>query len=110
MKGLTPRQAQLFAIIRRHIQAHGSVPSRAELADLLGIKSRGAVNGLIDRLEERGFLRRAGHGARGLELVEQADRFAPGVEANISAYCQRHRVPRETAVARAVECFFGGAA
>jgi len=91
--GLTPRLAQALAYLRRYISAHGYAPSRAEMAEALGIKSRGAVNAMIDRLEQRGFIKREARTSRSLLIVEH-DHLAPELELMISGYCRTHQISR----------------
>src|SRR5215475_8060129 len=54
--GLTPQQHQLLVAVRGH--AGPEPPTIGELADALQIKHHSAV-GLIDRMTEAGYVRRA---------------------------------------------------
>lgn len=108
-RGLTPRQLDLLEYIREFIAREGHSPSFVQMLSAVDLKSKSGIHRLVDSLEERGYIRRLHNRARAIVLVED-ERFAPAIEANIAAYCRRHHVGREAAVARAVECFFGGAA
>jgi SOS-response transcriptional repressor LexA len=68
---LTPRQAELLAFLRDYAVAHrGVMPSYSEICAALGLRSKGRVSVLLDRLVERGHLRRLPARARALELLE----------------------------------------
>jgi len=56
--GLTPRQQECLAAIKRHVREQGTMPRLADLAEALGLSSRSAVHGLLMDLEERGAIRR----------------------------------------------------
>ena len=107
--GLTPRQLDLLEYLQDYIAREGHAPTYGQMS--LDLKtSRAFAHKLVSGLIERGYARRLRNRARALVLVDDPERFTPAVEASIAAYCRRHHVEREAAVARAVECFFGGAA
>jgi repressor LexA len=94
---LTPRQAELLAFLRDYAAAHGGVmPSHDEIARALGLRSKARVAAVIDRLVERGFLRRLPRRARALELI---DRTMAGAEAleQAAARLVEERGPGRTA-------------
>ena len=107
--GLTPRLAQTLEVIRRHIAGHGMAPTRGEIADALGIRSRGAVNAMIDRLEERGFIARQRNSSRAIEILEQPG-FSHALEAEIAMYCQNVGITRPVFDQRAAESLLRGRA
>ncbi|WIM09281.1 hypothetical protein [Enhydrobacter sp.] len=95
---LTPRQAELLAFLRAYAAAHGGVmPSHDEITVALGLRSKARVSAVIDRLVERGFLRRLPRRARALELI---DRTMAGAEAleRAAARLIEERGPGATAV------------
>lgn len=68
--GLTARQLQALEVIDTLTKRSGGVcPSHQEVADALSLKSVGATSKLIDRLIERGHLRRIDGRHRALEVV-----------------------------------------
>lgn len=69
--GLTQRQSELLAFIRRRIGETGIAPSLQEMADALSINSKSVVHGMIATLEERGHIRRMAARSRAIELVIQ---------------------------------------
>lgn len=69
---LTARQKELLDFIRHHYVDHGVAPSQQEMADHLGLASRGRVNGMIKELVARGFIRHIPYKSRAIELVEPA--------------------------------------
>ena len=78
---LTPRQAELLAFLRDYATAHrGVMPSYGEICAALGLRSKGRVSVLLDRLVERGHLRRLPGRARALELIGPAAGGIAGLE------------------------------
>lgn len=82
---LTQRQSDLLAFIARYQRENGGVsPSHTEMADALGVAGRGnATMGLLDGLEERGFIRRLRNRRRAIELLTPA----PAPVRYLSAFC-----------------------
>jgi SOS-response transcriptional repressor LexA len=91
--GLTPRLGDLLIFIRSAIERDGHAPSFTEMARALGINSRGAVAGMISRLEKRGYIRRVAKSARSISIVETPG-IAPELELLIADYCRRAGIPR----------------
>lgn len=56
--GLTERQAALLAFIRSYQERNGYAPSYREMADGVGLVSKGNIARLIEGLEERGWVER----------------------------------------------------
>ncbi|MGO4738619.1 LexA family protein [Bosea sp. 2KB_26] len=106
-QGLTPRLAQLLAFIQSASRRNACAPSYAEMATALGIRSRGAVAAMIDRLEERGFVRRVSGTARSITIIEQAG-LSPALEAEIEAYCRNIRISRQEFDKRAAQSLLRG--
>lgn len=75
MIGLTAKQTQLLDYLRGYTADFGIAPSIREMGAHLGLNSTGNVRALLDRLEERGAIRRLPYRARGIEVVD-ADPFA----------------------------------
>lgn len=71
--GLTPRQAEVLAFIRRYIAEHnGASPTRREICAGLGMKSSSDVHQLLQRLKERGHIDWAPRQARAITILEAA--------------------------------------
>ena len=54
---LTDRQHETLAAIRRHVKTHGFPPSRSELCKALNITNHSAVNGHLNALARKGWVR-----------------------------------------------------
>lgn len=65
---LTPRQSEVVALIRQHVNTAGFPPSTRELADALGVSST-AVEGHLSALQKKGVLRRSPGIARGIRIL-----------------------------------------
>lgn len=74
---MTPRRAQVFDLIRSHIETHGHSPGVSELAAALGV-NKSTASRHVAALEREGLVRRAEGLRRSVSLVEQ--RRDPGVE------------------------------
>lgn len=68
---LTDRQAAVLRYLQRHIRAQGVVPTLADMAAELGLRSAGSLGNMISRLEERGFVRRTPGRRQSLVVVHQ---------------------------------------
>ena len=74
---LTPRQRLVLDVISRSVKLSGRPPTLRELGKRLSISSTNGVRDHLKALEEKGYIRRDGHSARGIRLVgagEQARR------------------------------------
>ncbi len=67
--GLTPRQRELLAAIKKLQAEKGFPPSYSEMALAIGAKSKSTVSRLMRGLEERGHLARMPHRPRSFGLV-----------------------------------------
>ncbi|MBN1435008.1 transcriptional repressor LexA [Candidatus Fermentibacterales bacterium] len=68
---LTQRQKQVLGFIRQYLADNGFPPTIREIQSHFGLASTKGVKDHLDRLEEKGFVRRRGRAARALELVDQ---------------------------------------
>lgn len=59
---MTQREAQCLDFIRKRIEATGVSPSYQEICDELGLKSRGLVFSIVQRLLADGLLESRGRG------------------------------------------------
>ena len=91
--GLTPRLGKLLVVIRSAIERDGHAPSFTEMAEALDIKSRGAVAGMISRLEKRGYIRRVAKTSRSITVIDVPG-ISPELEVLIADYCRRASIPR----------------
>lgn len=96
MLKLTPRQEQVLALVRRHIDDTGYPPTRADIARQLGFKSANAAEEHLKALARKGAIEMIPGASRGIRLPENRGlpiigRVAAGApvlaEANIEDYC-----------------------
>ncbi|HUO93392.1 MAG TPA: hypothetical protein VMU22_10745 [Rhizomicrobium sp.] len=69
MMGLTRRQQACLDAVRAFQAEHGVMPTLEELKLLLGMKSRSNVSGMLNRLEQRGAIKRMHGRARAIDLL-----------------------------------------
>lgn len=67
---LAKRDSELLDLIRAEVKAHGVVPSLAELAAMMGLKSKTTIHRMIDRLVWGKYLARVPGRARGLQVLQ----------------------------------------
>jgi repressor LexA len=71
MKQLTPRQQQVFELIRHYLQAQGMPPTRAEMAQALGLRSANAVEDHLKALARKGYIEILSGRNRNIRLLEE---------------------------------------
>lgn len=80
---LTQLETKILEAIRHHINQHDIAPTIAEIAQQMGINSRGTVHRYIQSLIKKGELTRVGTGWRGLRIASDSTVNAAGrVSAN----------------------------
>lgn len=72
---LYPRERQLLDFITQFIQRFGYAPTLKEIGESMGIHSPATVHEHVDRLRQKGFIRKLDGTARGLEVV--AENYKP---------------------------------
>ena len=73
---LTPAQQRLLDVIRAHIATTGVAPTFDEMRIAMGIRSKSTIHHTLNRLEERGAIRRRPAHARAIEVVDPDDALA----------------------------------
>jgi len=68
---LYPRERQLLEFITQFIQRYGYAPTIKEIGEAMGITSPATIHEHIDRLRQKGFIRKLDGTARGLEVVKE---------------------------------------
>ena len=86
MTGLTSRQADILAAIR-DLTFDGVPPTVREIAEHVGITSRGGVHDLLSRLKGRGVITWEPHKPRSIQIIEDA--VSPVVLNKLSDDCLR---------------------
>lgn len=74
---LSKRQQDTFHFIRDFILRHGHGPVLEEIAEGLGIQSRGSVHRYVQALADAGLIEVVPGRHRGIRLTEQAEEQAP---------------------------------
>lgn len=107
--GLTPRQQDMLVFLRAYRMRTGVCPTFAEIADGLGMKSRGAILRLLRGLEERGHIRRLRGKSRAIEIIDHNRTVAtvhvelpPATQAQLNAFCEVHDEDPDKVIADAV--------
>lgn len=67
---LTDRQQQTYDFLRVYVARHGMPPKLREIADHLGIQSRGTVHRYLSVLADAGLINVIADRARGIEMLE----------------------------------------
>jgi len=70
MEDLTPRQAQILDLIRRHIDETGYPPTRADIAGELGFRSPNAAEEHLKALARKGAIQMIPGTSRGIRLPD----------------------------------------
>ena len=71
LRPLTPRQEQIFDLIKEKISDTGMPPTRAEIADFFGFKSANAAEEHLKALAKKGYIDMLPGTSRGIRLAEQ---------------------------------------
>lgn len=71
LRPLTPRQSQIFDLIKEKISDIGMPPTRAEIADFFGFKSANAAEEHLKALAKKGYIEMLPGTSRGIRLAEQ---------------------------------------
>jgi repressor LexA len=71
LKPLTPRQQQVFDLIKDNISDTGMPPTRAEIATFFGFKSANAAEEHLKALAKKGYIEMLPGTSRGIRLAEE---------------------------------------
>ncbi|TKB45544.1 transcriptional repressor LexA [Thalassotalea mangrovi] len=71
MRPLTPRQSQIFDLIKEKIADTGMPPTRAEIAEFFGFKSANAAEEHLKALAKKGFIEMLPGTSRGIRLADE---------------------------------------
>ncbi|MGI6667994.1 MAG: LexA family protein [Acetivibrionales bacterium] len=72
---LTAKQKKVYTAIESYISQHGIPPTVREIGELVGEKTPGAVQGILNRLEQKGVIKRQLGAARSIQLVSPDDQM-----------------------------------
>ena len=68
---LYPRERQLLDFITQFVQRYGYAPTLKEIGDAVGMNSVATVHEHIDKLRQKGFIKKLDGTARGLEIIHE---------------------------------------
>jgi len=86
---LYPRERQLLDFITQFIQRYGYAPTLKEIGDAMGMASMATVHEHVDKLRQKGFIKKLDGTARGLEVIRENYRtgsYEAAVEVPILGY------------------------
>lgn len=66
---LTSKQKKVYMVIEAYIRSNGIPPTVREIGEMVGEKTPGAVQGILNRLELKGAIKRQVGSARSIQLV-----------------------------------------
>ena len=66
---LTAKQKKVYSAIETYIKLKGIPPTVREIGEMVGEKTPGAVQGILNRLEQKGVIKRQLGAARSIQLV-----------------------------------------
>lgn len=68
---LSAKQQRIYDYIKSHIEQHHFAPSIREIKDHLGYSSTSTVHALLERIEDKGYIKRMG--PRAIQLLKGED-------------------------------------
>ena len=68
-QGLTPRQMEVYNLIKDYINANGFAPSYEEIKQLMGSKSKSHVHAFVHHLIRRGWIGRGNGRNRSIYIL-----------------------------------------
>lgn len=77
MKALTPRQTEVFELVKKNIQETGMPPTRAEIAKELGFRSPNAAEEHLKALARKGRIEILAGTSRGIRLLVDTEEINP---------------------------------
>jgi len=73
---LTSKQKKVYSAIETYIKSTGIPPTVREIGEIVGEKTPGAVQGILNRLEMKGVIKRQMGMARSIQIVAQDTQYA----------------------------------
>ncbi|MEI3604838.1 transcriptional repressor LexA [Pseudogracilibacillus sp. SE30717A] len=83
MQKLSKRQQMIFDFIKSEVEMKGYPPSVREIAKAVGLASSSTVHGHLERIENKGYIRRDPTKPRAIEILDQSE---SNVEKDIARY------------------------
>jgi len=72
---LTAKQKKVYSVIETFIKTRGIPPTVREIGEMVGEKTPGAVQGILNRLEQKGVIKREVGMARSIQLVNDSSQY-----------------------------------
>lgn len=72
---LTSKQKKVYSVIETFIKTRGIPPTVREIGEMVGEKTPGAVQGILNRLEQKGVIKREVGMARSIQLVNEQSQY-----------------------------------
>lgn len=72
---LTSKQKKVYTAIETYIKSKGIPPTVREIGEMVGEKTPGAVQGILNRLEQKGVIKRQLGAARSVQLVSDTSQY-----------------------------------
>ncbi|RCX14795.1 repressor LexA [Anaerobacterium chartisolvens] len=72
---LTSKQKKVYSAIESFVKQRGIPPTVREIGELVGEKTPGAVHGILNRLEQKGVIKREVGMARSIQLVSSESQY-----------------------------------
>lgn len=72
---LTAKQKKVYTVIETFIKTRGIPPTVREIGEMVGEKTPGAVQGILNRLEQKGAIKREVGMARSIQLVNDSSQY-----------------------------------
>ena len=85
MQELTPRQAEILALIREYIYDEGYPPTRMEIAEAFGFRSPNAAEEHLRALERKGAIELLQGSSRGIRLLDAEEERGIPVVGRVAA-------------------------
>jgi repressor LexA len=76
---LTSKQKKVYFAIESYTKSKGIPPTVREIGEMLGEKTPGAVQGILNRLEQKGVIKREVGMARSIQIVSEDSQYAKPV-------------------------------
>jgi repressor LexA len=73
---LTSKQKKIYSVIETFIKENGIPPTVREIGEMVGEKTPGAVQGILNRLQQKGVIKREVGMARSIKLVSDNSQYA----------------------------------
>ncbi|PGS46823.1 repressor LexA [Bacillus sp. AFS041924] len=84
MNKLSKRQAEILAYIKDEVKIKGYPPSVREIAEAVGLASSSTVHGHLERLEQKGYIRRDPTKPRAIEILGETAAVVNEAQASYS--------------------------